>query len=110
MDMNEFVARENLARFRSEPEQGVGESVRGVLLDLLVEQEDLFGLRHEQLERVNRHIARLREIIASQVQLVERLQSKGLAIDRAQLVLDTLNDMMLAHQSFRQSVLDRLAH
>ena len=52
MDVNEFAARENLTRFRSELEQGVGESVRGVLLDLLVEQESLFGLRQEQLDRV----------------------------------------------------------
>jgi hypothetical protein len=110
MDVNEFVARENLARFRSELEQGVGESVRSVLLDLLVEQESLFGLRHEQLDRVNRHIVRLREIIASQVRLIERLQSRGLALEKAQLVLDTLNDMMLTHQSFRQMILDSLAH
>jgi hypothetical protein len=110
MDVNEFAARENLTRFRSELEQGVGESVRGVLLDLLVEQESLFGLQQEQLDRVNRHIIRLREIIAGQVQLMERLQSKGLALEKAQLVLDTLNDMMLAHQSFRQTILDRLAH
>jgi hypothetical protein len=109
MDANEFVARENLARFRNELEQGVGESVRGVLLDLLIEQEGLFGLRQEQLDRVNRHIVRLREIIAGQVQRIERLRSKGLALAKAQLVLDTLNDMMLAHQSFRQTVLDRLA-
>ena len=110
MDANEFVARENLARFRNELEQGVGESVRGVLLDLLIEQEGLFGLRQEQLDRVNRHIVRLREIIAGQVQLIERLHSKGLALAKAQLVLDTLNDMMLAHQSFRQTILDRLAY
>ena len=110
MDVNEFAARENLTRFRSELEQGVGESVRGVLLDLLVEQESLFGLQQEQLDRVNRHIIRLREIIAGQVQLMERLQSKGLALEKAQLVRDTLNDMMLAHQSFRQTILDRLAH
>jgi len=106
MDVNEFAARENLTRFRSELEQGVGESVRGVL----VEQESLFGLQQEQLDRVNRHIIRLREIIAGQVQLMERLQSKGLALEKAQLVLDTLNDMMLAHQSFRPTILDRLAH
>jgi len=110
MDVNEFAARENLTSFRRELEQGVGESVRGVLLDLLVEQESLFGLQQEQLDRVNRHIIRLREIIAGQVQLMERLQSKGLALEKAQLVLDTLNDMMLAHQSFRQTILDRLAH
>lgn len=79
-------------------------TVRSLLLDLFVEQEKRFGMGQEQLDRVDRHIARLRQIIASQVQLIDDLTAKGLSSDRAKVVLDTLNDMMLVHQSFRETV------
>ncbi len=59
----------------------------------------------EQLERVDRHIGRLRQIIAGQLQLVDRLRAKGLPSDGAKVVLDTLNDMMLVHYSFRETVI-----
>jgi hypothetical protein len=88
-------------------EKGVkNEPVRSLLLDLLVEHEKRFGMVQEQLERVDRHIARLRQIIAGQVQLIDRLRSKSLATQQAEVVLDTLNDMMLVHHSFRETVID----
>jgi ribosomal protein S13 len=49
-------------------------------------------------------------IIASQVQLVDHLRAKSLSTDQAEVVLDTLNDMMLVHQSFRQTIIDTIAH
>jgi hypothetical protein len=64
----------------------------------------------EQLEKVDRHIVRLRQIIAGQVQLIDHLKAKRLATDRADVVLDTLNDMMLVHQSFRQTIIATFAH
>lgn len=105
-----FVNRQNLTRFRSELEKGVENGpVRSLLLDLLVEQERRFGKAQEQVEKVDRHIARLRQIIAGQVGLIDRLKAKGLSTDRAELVLDTLNDMMLVHQSYRQTIAATIA-
>lgn len=110
-DINSFVDRENLTRFRSELEKGVQNGpVRSLLLDLLVEQEKRFGINQEQLEKVDRHIVRLRQIIAGQVELVDRLRGKGLPSDRAEVVLDTLNDMMLVHQSYRETIVAAIAH
>ena len=104
-DVNAFVDRQNLTRFRNQLENGVKNGpVRSLLLDLLVEQEKRFGMGQEQLERVDRHISRLRQIIAGQVQLIDRLRSRELATAQAEVVLDTLNDMMLVHQSFRETV------
>jgi hypothetical protein len=76
-DTTAFVERQNLNRFRSELEKGVGNGpVRSLLLNLFLEQEKRFGMGWEQLARVDRHIARLRTIIAGQVALVDRLKSK----------------------------------
>jgi hypothetical protein len=103
--------QQDLNRFRSELEKGVGNGpVRNLLLNLFLEQEKRFGMGREQLERVDRHIARLRAIIAGQVALVDRLGAKGLSTDQAAMVLDTLNDMMLVHQSYRHSIIDVIAH
>lgn len=105
-DISAFVDRQNLTRFRNQLEKGVkNEPARSLLLDLLVEQEKRFGMGQEQLERVDRHITRLRQIIAGQVQLIDRLRSKRLCTQQAEVVLDTLNDMMLVHQSFRETVI-----
>jgi hypothetical protein len=76
------------------------------LLGLPVEHERRFGISQEQLESVDRHIARLRQIIAGQTQLIGDLRAKGLAADRAEVALDTLNEMMFAHLSFRQTIVD----
>lgn len=109
-DTDTFVNRQNLTRFRGELEKGVENGpVRSLLLDLLVEQEKRFGMGQEQIEKVDRHIARLRQIIAGQVGLIDHLKARGLATDRAEVVLDTLNDMMLVHQSYRQTIAATIA-
>ena len=85
-DISAFVDRQNLTRFRLE--KGVkNEPARSLLLDLLVEQEKRFGMGQEQLERVDRHITRLRQIIAGLVQLIDRLRSKRLCTQQAEVVL-----------------------
>ena len=90
-DINAFVDRQNLARFRNQLENGVENGpTRSLLLDLLVEQEKRFGVGQKQLDRVDLHIARLRQIIASQVRLIDDLRAKGLSTDRAEVVLGTL--------------------
>lgn len=105
-----FVSRQNLTRFRSELEKGVeNRPVRSLLLDLLLEEEDRFGRGQEQVGKVDRHIARLRQIIAGQVGLIDHLKAKGLSTNRAEVVLDTLNDMMLLHQSYRQTIAATIA-
>ncbi len=105
-DINAFVDRQNLTRFRSELEKGVENGpVRSLLLDLLLVQEKRFGMGQEQLEKVDRHIVRLRQIIVGQVELLDHLKAKGLPSDRAEVVLDTLNDMMLVHQSYRENLI-----
>lgn len=109
--INAFVDWQNLTRFRCELEKGVENGpVRSLLLDLLVEQEKRVGMGEEQLEKVDRHIARLRQIIAGQVELIDHLRAKSLPTDRAEVVLDTLNDMMLVHQSYRETIIVTLAH
>lgn len=103
--INPYIDGQMVARFRNRLEKGVENApVRNLLLDLLVAQERRFGMGQEQLDKVDRHIARLRQMIVEQVQLIDRLKSNDLPAERAEVVLNTLNDMMSVHQSFRQTV------
>ncbi len=63
--MDQFIARENVKHFRRELENGADEQRRATLIRLLVEEENHLGLTGEQLSRLDRHIARLSEIMAT---------------------------------------------
>ena len=76
------------------------EPTRATMLKLLVEEENRFGRTREELSKLDRHIARLSEITARHVELMEKLQSMGSPQERASMVLATLRDLMatyLAH-------------
>ena len=109
--MTDTNASVDLTLFRSQLEKGVvNKPVRSLLLDLFLDQEKRFGMGWEKLEKVDRNIARLRQIIADQVDLVDHLRAKGLHTERADVVLDTLNDMMLVHLSFRETIVAAIGH
>jgi hypothetical protein len=57
------------------------------MLTLLVEEENRFGHTREELNKLDRHIARLSEIIARHVDLMDKLQSMGSPLKRAPMIL-----------------------
>jgi len=72
------------------------------MLRLLVEEENKLDRTREQLARLERHISRLAEIIAKQVELIDRLRSLGQPVARPEMVLATLNDLMATYIAHRK--------
>ena len=106
--MDKFIARENIKHFRRELENGVDGPRRATMLRLLVEEENHFGLTREQLSKLDRHISLLSEIMARQVELIDKLQSLGSPLERAPMVLATLNDLMAVYLNHRQTIIAAL--
>ena len=102
--MDNFIAREIIKHFRHELENGVDEPTRATMLKLLLEEENRFGHILEELNRLDRHIARLSEIMARQVELMDRLQSMGSPLRRAPVVLATLRAVMATYLEDRQRI------
>src|SRR5262249_42499090 len=99
-----FVAEQNIQHFRRRLEYGAEELTRSVLLDLLLAEEKMLGLTEEQLRRIDRHIAKLRELISEQTTRMKRLASFGIDMESRRLVLATLNDLMATYQIHRQRI------
>ena len=95
--MDNFIPSENLKRF--DPlESGVDELTRSTLLKLLLHEAEKSCATRQQLDRIDRHMAALRQLIYRQVELVE----KGHNAERVQNLLATLNDLMANYQTLRQ--------
>ncbi len=107
--MDRFIARENVKHYRRELENGVDGQARATMLKLLVEEENHLGLTREQLARLDHHIARLSEIMARHVDLMDKLRSIGRPLERAPMVLATLNDLMAIYLVHRQRITAALA-
>src|SRR5690348_2334389 len=108
--MDRFIARENVKHYRRELENGVDEPSRVTMLKLLVEEENHLGHTREQLQKLDPHIVRLREIIARHVDLTEKLQPGQSAFtERAKIVFATLNDLMAVYIAYRQTITTALA-
>jgi hypothetical protein len=107
--VDRFIARENIKHYRRELENGVGEPTRATMLRLLVEEENHLGHTREQLTKLDRHISLLSEIMARQVDLIDKLQSLGSPLERAPMVLATLNDLMAVYLKHRETITAALA-
>lgn len=102
--MDKFVARENVRRLRRELENGVEPNTRTTMLGLLVEEENLLGYSYEQLARLDRHISRLAEIMARQVQIGDALRANGHPTAQAELIMATYNDLMACYMAHRDRI------
>ena len=97
-------AEQNVRHLRRRLEHGAEEVTRSVLLNLLLDEEKMLGLTQEQLRRVDRHIAKLRQLISEQTARIERFASFGIDTEARRLVLATLNDIMTTYQIHRQRI------
>jgi len=97
--MDHFIPSKNLKRF--DPlESGVDEFTRSTLLKLLLHEAKKSCATRQQLDRIDRHMAALRQIIYRQVELVE----KGHNAKRALRLLATMNDLMANYQTLHQKI------
>ena len=58
----------------------------------------------QELDRIDCHMAALRQLIYRQVELVEKDKLKGHNVKRALKLLETLNDLMANYQTLRRKI------
>src|SRR3974377_730 len=79
---------------------GVDELTRSTLLKLLLHEAEKSRPTCEELDRIDRHMTALRQLIYRQVELVER----GHNAERALKLLATMNDLMANYQTLRRRI------
>ena len=73
-----LIATQNVARLRGQLENEPDEFTRSRLLKLLLLEAEKSHLTRQQLDRIDSHMAELRELTYGQVELVEKGKLKGL--------------------------------
>jgi hypothetical protein len=98
------IATQNVARLRSELENEPDEFTRSRLLKLLLYEAVKSRLTRQQLDRIDCHMAELRELTYRQVELVQKGNLKGRMVERAAKLLALLNDLMANYQTLRRRI------
>ena len=98
------IATQNVARLRSELENEPDEFTRSRLLKLLWLETEKSLVTRQQLDRIDCHMAELRELTYRQVELVEKGKLKGQLVERAAKLLALLNDLMTNYQTLRRRI------
>jgi hypothetical protein len=98
------MATQNVARLRSELENEPDEFTRSRLLKLLLHEAEKSRVTHQQVDRIDCHMAQLRELTYRQVELVEKGNLKGHIVERAAKLLGLLNDLMANYQALRRRI------
>ena len=98
------IAAQNVARLRSQLENEPDEFTRSRLLKLLLLEAEKSRLTCQRLDRIDGHMAELRELTYRQVELVEKGNFKGQIVERAVKLLATLNDLMANYQTLRRRI------
>jgi hypothetical protein len=101
--MDHVIPSEGFAPFNP-LESGVDELTRSTLLKLLLHEAEKSCLTRQRLDRIDRHMAALRQLIYKQLQLVEIDKSKGRNPEQALKLLVTLNDLMTNYQTLRRRI------
>ena len=99
------IATQNVARLRHQLENEPDEFTRSRLLKLLLLEAEKSRLTHQQLDRIDGHMAELRELTYRQVELVEKGNLKGQIVERAAKLLALLNDLMGNYQTLRRRMI-----
>jgi hypothetical protein len=98
------IATQAVARLRCQLVNEPDEFTRSRLLKLLLYEAEKSRLTHQQLDRIDGHMAELRELTYRQVELVEKGKLKGQLVERAANLLALLNDLMANYQMLRRKI------
>jgi hypothetical protein len=98
------IATQNVARLRRQLENEPDEFTRSRLLKLLLYEAEKSRLTRQQLDRIDGHMAELKELTYKQVELVEKGNLKGQITERAVKLLALLNDLMANYQILRRRI------
>ena len=96
------IATQNVARLRRQLENEPDEFTRSRVLKLLLLEAEKSRLTCQRLDRIDGHMAELREPTYKQVELVEKGNLKGQIVERAVKLLALLNDLMANYQMLRR--------
>ena len=100
--IDHLIATQNVARLRRELENEPDEFTRSRLLKLLLYEAEKSRLTRQQLDRIDGHMAELRELTYRQVELVEKGNCQ--IVERAVKLLALLNDLMSNYQTLRRRI------
>ena len=95
-------ATQNVARLSRELENEPDEFRRSRLFKLLLYEAE--KSQRQQSDRIDRHMAELRELTYSQVELVEKGKLKGQIIERPAKLLALLKDLIANYQTLRRRI------
>jgi flagellar biosynthesis chaperone FliJ len=104
MDMAEYVAQENVKRFRQELENGAEGKRQDMMLRLLVEEENKVGLTNEQLDEMHRQIGRINQIISAQLETLTMLRAAGHSVERAEESLTKAIHLLVTYEAHRTKI------
>lgn len=102
--MDKLVAQENVSRLRQELENGANGERRDFLLRRLVEEEDRLGFTEEQLDEMDRQIARMQNLVNSQLNLIAAMKAHGQSLELAERALHNILDILVVHQARRSKI------
>jgi hypothetical protein len=105
-DLEKFVAEQNITGYRQWLGDGAEGVTRATLLKLWLRDERILGLTRDQLTRIDRHIEKLRRLIAKQS---DSLAPKRADSQPSSVLLATFNDLMATYQVHRQKIIAGLA-
>lgn len=102
--MDKLIAQQNIAKLRQQLENGANGERRDTMLRLLVLEEDKLGLTHEQLDEMDRQIARMQQLVTTQLELIAALKTHGQSVERAERALHNIIDVLVVHQARRAKI------
>lgn len=102
--VDKFVAQQNVMHLRQELETGTNGARRDILIRMLVEEEDKLGLTCEQLDEMDRQIARMQRLVIAQLDIIGTLKAHGQSLEKAERALHNILDILVVHQARRTKI------
>lgn len=102
--MERFIAQQNVANLRLQLENGASGERRDTILRLLVQEEDKLGHTQEQLDEMDRQIARMQHLVTAQLEMIAVLKTHGQSVERAERALHNIIDVLVVHQARRAKI------
>ncbi len=117
--MDNFIIERNIERYADRLRTEIDPTVRASVKALLIEEENRFGFRVEQLDKVNGYIADSHHRIDKQQRVIERLRSDehhgipslsgGRDLTLVLRLLFNLRELLTLFEQYRQRITDELA-
>jgi hypothetical protein len=108
MELPDFVAKQNIARFGAQLISETDATRRAELQRLLIQEEDRLGFRYEQFDEIEREIAKAEKRIEFQQAVIETMEREGRDTRVAKALLENMTQIQLIYKQYRQKILAAL--